>query len=599
MPREMYHTAICHVKWPKAWWLSRLFQRCHINEYGLLCSIYCHQFIYFIAVNVLILDFLHYCFSEFRPMARASFFLCLLALVYLVTIQTCQAMLSYKINGEQKHSRTYEPFYGRPIPYKIDGVLVFAEFSKETPCTLIASNVSLAIRNKYNLKNNYQHAIVATEEISEKHLQCKSFDELNYASIQFGRQLDELGFPHMAVFLYFLAQSDTYPTVDFTSKIGLTALVLKRDYEKHVPILKKRTEPLLITIEQGSTPTNEFFSSNEMNAYRWFFVAILTALLLERFIYMAYLIRCKKFYFGMRNLIYSISLLSLLLIVVSRAIHRSPFITSCISRIAYCIFSLDFFLLLFVWSALLASVQAINRLLLFKMLVTIGCVLTLGIMILDFGYWFTHHTVMRFWASQSYFYVTSIFHSILAIIFAYCGIQFLLQQRQCVINSSTRQALKVLCQTSLIFFVSFILRSIGTILNMRTPILPSRAQMISMRLMLDCGDFIGQFAVLWVLGPQIAHSENWSQTRSNLSSILNQWLKLIRKPSNARNNSEISLGQNYHNARISALAATRNGTPVMSSHLSVSALECEEATLETAATALTPAKSHFSIKGRI
>jgi hypothetical protein len=114
------------------------------------------------------------------PMVRASLLFYILTFVhFFVYIQLTHAILYYQLNGELQICRTYEAYFGRPIPYKINGVFIHVERSKEVPCKFTISNNTLGWVDKYQLKSRYSHMILATEDVHDLNLTCHSFSEVH------------------------------------------------------------------------------------------------------------------------------------------------------------------------------------------------------------------------------------------------------------------------------------------------------------------------------------------------------------------------------------------------------------------------------------
>jgi hypothetical protein len=114
-------------------------------------------------------------------------------------------------------------------------------------------------------------------------------------------------------------------------------------------------------------------------------------------------------------------------------------------------------------------------------------------------------------------------------------------------------------------------------LDMRKTTRPTVYQIIVIQVTLDISDFLANFAILWVLGPQITQNGEWTKSKLVFSSIFSQWLKCIRPSSNSRN----SLVSPIRSHRVSQCAiggreTLSNDVPIMSSHLSIPPLTEEE-----------------------
>ncbi|KAI8056978.1 hypothetical protein BDF22DRAFT_668800 [Syncephalis plumigaleata] len=514
-------------------------------------------------------------------MARASLLFYIMALAqFFVHIHLTRAVLSYRL-GDDKTRRcsTSEPYFGRPIPYKVSGVFILLERSKETPCSFTVSNNTLDWVDKYQLKSRYSHMILATEDTADSTLLCSNFFEAIKTMTKFGKSLENRGFPAMGGLLYFITRSTRKHVAPFSPEIGPAAVVDSMNYYKVKPLVSNTDEPIMITMEQGMIRSSRKLTNILVRIYRWCFVFIAMLLVIERALCLLRLLKSKRFYICSRNLAFLASLTAMTFLFINRSLHHIPFIGAILSKVAYIFYIISFYILLYVWTVLLASVHAVRIVTVFRVVIITGGILTISAYILEVGFWFSYSGFFRYWATQTCFFFTTTTHCIVTVIFGYCSVQFLLHQRRSVIKPTTRKALRVLSKAALLCFVAFILHCIGIMLDVHKVTSPTVIEIAITRIFLDIPDFLANFAILWVLGPQIAQNEDWAQTRLAFSSVVSQWLKRIRASNNDRNtliSSVRDYDDNNNNPHVTGdRTIVSNDIPIMSSHLSISSLEEE------------------------
>ncbi|RKP27019.1 hypothetical protein SYNPS1DRAFT_27315 [Syncephalis pseudoplumigaleata] len=444
-------------------------------------------------------------------MARASLLLYLTALAHLIIhIRLGQAMLYYTLDGKMRRSRTYEPYLDNPIPYQISGVLVNVEPSRDAPCTFGASNSTLAWADSYSLTAQYSRTILATVDNKDAALRCAGFLE---AISAFGRSLAQRGFPPMGGIIYIATEDDQEHTAVFSEETVPTALVDAADYKRVEPLRNMR-QPLLVTIEQGTGPNHRVFSTTQPSGLPPLHNKLLPAPLPMASIPL------KRRYASMLDA------------------NRNG------------------------RSTLLASVHALRAVTLLRVVVVVGCVCSVGMLLVHTASWFSDDGPFRYWADK---------------LTARTAVRFQIDQRRFVIESSTRTALRVLSKTSLLCFIAFAFHSASNIISARGTTALSVYEQFIMQLIRDMAGILANFAILWVLGPLVVQGGSWAQDRQPLPSILGQWLRRVR---HSGNDHDELVGPARHCStsehRAGETAAMSKDVPIMSSYLSASSLVNED-----------------------
>ncbi|RKP25191.1 hypothetical protein SYNPS1DRAFT_22812 [Syncephalis pseudoplumigaleata] len=321
----------------------------------------------------------------------------------------------YALDGREHIAIIHNSFVKNPAPYRIDGMLVFADFlvGSNSSCQLTVNTAAKAWARTYAMRRRYSAMII---------LHARE------------------GYPPPKGFLSVSQAGTPRPLRDLASPDLLPSGILLHDYSGDIARLMEQPGPVEAVMSLSIFRMNKLFTTAHMTWYAVVFYASM-ALFVYSIVLFAYLLCRQKLRFELKTIPFLTGLTSALCKSLEYLFIDYPFSSTIAMRTGNFAYVFSFLTILLIWSTIIASIQDQYRQK-WENWIIYGCYIACFVLhVTNIIAWCSQNNYFSYWITRFYLIFINIVYFLLAIVFAYYAITFYRNKRKYQIKKATAQAL--------------------------------------------------------------------------------------------------------------------------------------------------------------